>query len=195
MPHKGNAGAGDDEQLIAAALGGDARSFGRIVEKYWETAVALALSRTDDAVEAEDIAQESFTKAYMELSRLRRPSRFLNWLSTIIAQQSADARRKRARGRIALECETGSLERSAGAVACYSNPELPAEQAKFVREAVRHLPEKMQKVVIMRFVGGLSTIEIAKQLGKRKGTVRVWLHRAYNTLRAELGPLLEDAES
>jgi len=44
----------------------------------------------------------------------------------------------------------------------------------------------------MRFVGGLSAVQIAKQLGKRPGTVRVWLHRAYKILRKDLSGILEE---
>jgi len=80
------------------------------------------------------------------------------------------------------------------ALAVNKNPGLSAEQAHFVRQTVGRLPEKFRKLIIMRFVGGLSAVEIAKQLGKRHGTVRVGLHRAYKLLRKELAPILQEAE-
>ncbi len=181
-----------DEQLIAATLDGDISSFGTIVERYWNMAVALALSKIDDPVEAEDVAQESLIKAYSQLSSLRDPSRFAGWLSKIIAQQCTNVIRRKARERTVSSCEGDALEASASAP--NTNPKLDNEQAHFVRRAVRHLPENFQKIVIMRFVGGFSTEQIARQLGKRHGTVRVWLHRAYNSLRKELAPLLEEAK-
>jgi DNA-directed RNA polymerase specialized sigma24 family protein len=46
----------------------------------------------------------------------------------------------------------------------------------------------------MRFVAGLSAAQIAEQLGKRHGTVRVWLHRGYQILRKDLVSLLEEVE-
>ena len=73
-----------------------------------------------------------------------------------------------------------------------SNPGLTAEQIHFIRQTIGKLPEKFKRPVIMRFVSGLSAVEIARQLGKRPGTVRVWLHRAYCLLRQELEPLLEE---
>jgi RNA polymerase sigma factor (sigma-70 family) len=76
-----------------------------------------------------------------------------------------------------------------------SNPGLSAGQIRFVRQAVSELPAKSQRVIIMRFVAGLSAVQIAQQLGKRPGTVRVWLHRAYQSLRKDLAPLLEEVGS
>ena len=49
-------------------------------------------------------------------------------------------------------------------------------------------------MIIMRFVAGLSAVQIAEQLGKRPGAVRVRLHRAYKILREDLAPVLEDVE-
>jgi len=58
----------EDEQLIRAALNGETSAFGKIVERYWNMVVALALSKTANPAEAEDIAQESFLKAYSQLA-------------------------------------------------------------------------------------------------------------------------------
>jgi RNA polymerase sigma-70 factor (ECF subfamily) len=50
---------------------GENSAFGKIVERYWNMVVALALSKIADPAEAEDIAQESFMKAYSQLANLR----------------------------------------------------------------------------------------------------------------------------
>ena len=76
-----------------------------------------------------------------------------------------------------------------------ANPGLTKNQIHFVRQTVRRLPEKFRTMIVMRFVADLSTVQIAEQLGKRPGTVRVWLHRAYKLLRKDLAPLLEEIES
>ncbi len=61
----------DDEQLVLATLRGDVPSFGLLVERYWRMVSALALSRVRDSAQAEDIAQESFLKAYSQLHTRR----------------------------------------------------------------------------------------------------------------------------
>jgi len=179
-------------ELIEATQLGDLEAFGILTQRHWSLAVALGLSRLDNAADAEDVAQESFIKAYARLASLRDPDRFPGWLSRIVIQQCVDAhrqhrRRQRALGR-QMRPET-TLEH----VAAYtSNPGLSSQQILFVRHTIGNLPEKFKQPIIMRFVGGLSAVEIGRQLGKRPGTIRVWLHRAYQQLRQELSPLLEE---
>jgi RNA polymerase sigma-70 factor (ECF subfamily) len=193
MPDNPNITAAD-EMLVEATLQGDIASFGIIVERYWGMVIALSLSKIDNAIDAEDIAQESFLKAYSQLHRLRNPSRFAGWLSKITAQQCVNHIRKNAHRRIASSYTTYHVDASAQAVACNSNPGLTDEQICFVRQTVSKLPAKFHKVIIMRFVAGLSAVQIAKQLGKRHGTVRVWLHRAYQILRKDLVSIFEEVK-
>ena len=184
-----------DRQLVRAALNGETSAFGTIVEKYWNMVVALALSKVSDAAEAEDIAQESFLKAYSQLARLRDPSRLAGWLSKIAMQQCSNSLRRAVRSKRALGCRATPVEVLNERVAITANPGLTQNQIHFVRQTVRRLPEKFRTMIVMRFVANLSTVQIAEQLGKRPGTVRVRLHRAYKLLRKDLAPLLEEVES
>ena len=184
----------NDEQLISATLRGDISAFGTIVERYWNMVFALAFSRLADAAEAEDIAQESFLKAYSQLHRLRKPSRFAGWVSKIAIQQCTNAVRRSSRCRTSLGCKATELEELDSKAAETDDTRLTEGQRHLVRKKVRQLPEKFRRLIVMRFVGGLSAVQIAEQLGKRPGTVRVWLHRAYNILRKDLAPLLEEVK-
>jgi RNA polymerase sigma-70 factor (ECF subfamily) len=193
VPDKFNITAAD-KQLVEATLKGDISSFGIIVERYWDMVIAFALSKINNATDAEDIAQESFLKAYSQLHRLRNPSCFLGWLCKIVDQQCVNHIRKNAHNKIASRRTTYDVDASVKVLVRNSNPGLTDEQACFVRQTVSRLPEKFRKVIIMRFMAGLSAVQIAKQLNKRPGTVRVWLHRAYQILRRDLIPILEEVE-
>ena len=184
-----------DHQLVRAVLLGENSAFGKIVERYWNMVVALALSKVSNGAEAEDIAQESFLKAYSQLANLRDPSRLAGWLSKITIQQCSNSLRRTVRTKRALGCRATPSEALNGQPAMTTNPGLTQNQIQFVRQTVRQLPEKFRTLIIMRFVAGLSTVKIAEQLGKRPGTVRVRLHRAYKLLRKDLAPLLEEVES
>ena len=184
-----------DEQLIRATLSGDTSAFGAIVERYWNMVVALALTKIADPAEAEDVAQESFIKAYSQLHTLRKPSRFIGWLSKITIQQCANSFRRTVRCKTAFGCKATSLEELERQAAQTNPPGLTESEIHFVRRAVSRMPEKFRQLIIMRFAAGLSAAQIAEQLGKRPGTVRVWLHRAYKILRKDLAPLLEEVES
>ena len=181
-----------DEQLISETLGGNRMAFGTLVERYWNMVVGLAMSKIGEPAEAEDIAQDSFMKAYSQLHSLQQPSRFAGWLSKIAVQQCSNTIRQRIRCKSALGCKATGLEEAEAKAAETGNDRLTAGQRYFIRERVEKLPVKFQKLILMRFVGGLSAVQIAKQLGKRPGTVRVWLHRAYKILRKDLAPILEE---
>ena len=94
----------------------------------------------------------------------------------------------------ALGCRKTPIETLDEQPAMAANPGLTQNQIHFVRQTVRGLPEKFRTMIVMRFVADLSTVQIAEQLGKRPGTVRVLLHRAYKLLRKDLAPLLEEVK-
>lgn len=194
MPDGHNTTTASDEQLIKNIQRGDVASFGIIVERYWNMVMALALSRIDNTADAEDIAQESFLKAYSHLHRLRHPYRFAGWLSKITAQQCVNHIRKSARKITTSSYSNYNADVPAQVAMYSSNPGLTKEQVHFVRQTISRLPEKFRKVIIMRFVAGLSAAQIAEKLGKRHGTIRIWLHRAYQILRKDLVLLLEEVE-
>ncbi len=186
--------AADDERLVLAVLGGEVSSFGVLVERHWRIVFAMALSRVRNSAEAEDIAQESFLKAYSQLHTLKDPTRFMGWLNKIVHQQCTNAIRKRLRHKAAVDREAAEPVDLEAVVGYSSNPGLTEAQIRFVRETTGNLPERLRELIIMRFMTGLSAVQIAEQLGKRPGTVRVSLHRAYKILRRNLAPLLEEVE-
>ena len=157
-----------DEQLISETLGGDMAAFGTLVERYWHMVVGLAINRIGEPAEAEDIAQESFMKAYSQLHSLQQPSRFAGWLSKIAVQHCSNTIRQRVRCKSALGCKATGIEEIEAEAAEAANHRLTAGQRYFIRERVQRLPEKFQKLILMRFVGGLSAVQIAEQLNKAR---------------------------
>ncbi len=181
----------DDSQLVFMALQGNKESFNCLVDRYWPMAMALCLSRISNVPEAEDITQEGFIQAYQHLTTLRDPSRFAGWLTRIIQKKCVDYYRSSKKHRtVSL-----SVVDYEDVPAFASNPGLTAPQISLIRDKLSKLPEKYQRVIIMRFMAGLSTQEISRQLNKKHGTVSVWFHRAYKILRHELTPLFEEVQS
>jgi RNA polymerase sigma-70 factor (ECF subfamily) len=154
-------------------------------------AIALCLSRISIVSEAEDIAQEGFIQAYQNLSTLEDPSLFAGWLTRIIQKKCIDYYRSSIRNR-AVSLSVVDYE---DVPAFTSNPGLTASQIEMIRDKISRLPEKYRHVIIMRFMAGLSTQEISRQLNRRYGTISVWFHRAYKILRQELTPLFVEVQS
>jgi len=128
----------------------------------------------------------------MHLRTLRDPARFAPWLSKIAAQGATDYFRKTARAAAAGLQQSADFSMQAPAAS--PNPGLSGEDVRLVRRAVAGLPHKFREVVLLRFVAGLSSKEIARRTGARAGTVRVRLHRAYKRLRKDLAPLIGEVE-
>jgi RNA polymerase sigma-70 factor (ECF subfamily) len=180
----------NDSQLVFLTLEGNKESFNCLVDRYWPMAMALSISRISNVPEAEDIAQEGFVQAYQHLGTLRDPSRFAGWLTRIIREKCVDHYRRSKKNRTVSLSVVDHEEVPAFA----SNPGLTASQIGMIRDKISKLPEKYQRVIVMRFMGGLSTREISRQLNKKYGTVSVWFHRAYNLLRQELTPLFVEVQ-
>ena len=181
----------NDSQLVFMTLQGNKESFNCLVDRYWPMAMALCLSRISNVPEAEDITQEGFIQAYQHLPTLKDPSRFAGWLTRIIQKRCIDHYRSSKKNRTVSLSVVDYEDMSA----CRSNPGLTASQIKMIRDKISKLPEKYQRVIIMRFMAGLSTQEISRQLNKKYGTVSVWFHRACKILRQELTPLFVEVQS
>jgi RNA polymerase sigma-70 factor (ECF subfamily) len=188
----------EDAALVAEIL---ARSSGdepcrRLVAKYWRLLIAWIRHRVKDASEAEDVAQETFIRAFRALDRLADPDRFLPWLLRIAANRATDLARKR-RNDQSLDrlLEDGELPPHLSSPQEDPGRQIDIEEeCRLVWRAVERLPEKYRLVMMLRYLEGLSGIEIAAALGEPEGTIRNRLFRAHEKIRRLLGPLSFRAE-
>jgi hypothetical protein len=164
-----------DDELVTAALAGDATAFAALVERN-RSQVEAVVERMIGG-EAEDLVQEALLRAYLGLSQLRDPGRFGAWLCGI-AVNLAKMRLRRRRLETRLFAERTIDED-------FEDREL----LRVVRDAVDVLPAGQREVVLMHYIDDLSCDEIAALVGSSPGAVRVRLHRARRQLRDELAAL------
>jgi RNA polymerase sigma factor (sigma-70 family) len=165
-----------DRELVAAAAAGDPAAFAALVERHRarvEGVVRRLLARD----EAEDVTQEALLRAYLGMSTLRDPDRFLGWVCGI-AVNLAKMRLRRL-----------ALQRRVAVGAANLAAEGDRELLRTVQDAVELLPAGQRDAVLMHYVDDLSCEEIARLLGTTPGAVRVRLHRARTQLRRQLAPL------
>lgn len=184
----------DDEALVDRARRGDADAFGALVLRH-QDAVFRVVRRTSrvDPARAEDLAQETFLRAYRALDRFRGQCSFANWLFRIatnltINRVTTVAARAERRA-ISLESSSRSGDRE--------DPMDPADktvrapEASMEREelkqaldaALERLPDDFRVAVVLRDVEGLEYEAIAEVLEVPIGTVRSRLHRGREALR------------
>ncbi len=169
-----------DGTVIRRCLEGDPSAFGLLMDKYKASIFALAYSRLGNFHDAEDITQEVFLIAYRKLRSLRRWDSFFAWLYSITSnlckkRQATDSRRP---DRHYVEEQRAEvLGRSA--VKAYQD----AQGAQVVRDALRMLPGMYRDVLVLYYLSGMNSKEIAEFLGTPPATIRQRLHRARNQLR------------
>jgi RNA polymerase sigma-70 factor (ECF subfamily) len=168
-----------DSQLVSAALQGDQAAFAALVDRYQRAARAVAFHRIGDHHDAEDAAQEAFVAAYRKLSGLRDGSLFGRWLLTIVRHQ---AERIGRRGTRAVGRRRDVPLDHAEHLAAPEENRLDYDN-EFLLAALMGLPEREQRLLMLRHFGGHSVAEIAQIVGRPVGTVTKQLSRGYARLR------------
>jgi RNA polymerase sigma-70 factor (ECF subfamily) len=171
-----------DRVLVQAARRGDEAAIGEIYRAYRGPVLSLIVSLTGDPVQAQDLLQIVFFRAFRGLAGFRFRSTLLTWIYRIARNECRDHLKRRRAPAVPLEDIVGSryeADRARG-------PEAGPTAAEAVRNAVLELPFKMREVVVLKYQQDLSYDEMSRVLGCPPGTVASRLNRAL----AELGSRL-----
>ena len=179
----------EDAVLVRKAQQGDMDAFESLVRKYQQRVYALCRRLTGAHQSADDLAQETFIKAYFALERFDTAWPLYPWLRKIALNAGLNYLKVRGRER---SLEDGSLgDRRTPTAARDDDPEERLEQAEFQARldwAVESLPPDQKSVFVLRFHENLSYEEISRTLDLPIGTVMSRLNRA----RQKLKDLLAD---
>ncbi len=187
----------DDVQLIHAILSGDDSAFDILVEKYQKSVHALAWRKIGDFHYAEEITQDTFLRAYQNLSTLRNPSQFLGWLYVIANRLCLNWLRKHKPAIQVQSLEDTPMEevaKSTYARYILEQREMEATEHRFeiVKKLLEKLPESERTVMTLYYLGEMTTKEIGKFLGVSVETIRTRLHRARKRLQGEEELLVQE---
>lgn len=175
-----------DEYLLELALQGDRASFGELIERWQRKIYAFICRYVGNSTDAQDLTQDTFTKAYRNLDRLSDPTRFSSWLYKIALNECRMRFRKERRANsVSLPDEQGS-EGRLELVVDRATPETELavqEEIDLVREAFRELPEEQRAVILMKEYQGLKFHEIAGILDIPLSTVKSRMYLGLKTLR------------
>jgi RNA polymerase sigma-70 factor (ECF subfamily) len=169
-----------DQQAVQAVRGGDAERYRELVERHERRVFAVAWSRLGDATLAEEVAQESFIRAYRRLWLLGDGAKFSAWIAAITRRLAINCglrhrRELNKRRRWALEQTATPADESA---------ELCPPET--LRQALADLPAKHRECLVLFYLEGKSGVEAAAALGISETALRVRLHRARAALREQL---------
>ena len=189
-----------DRQLVERAQRGDKRAFELLVEKYQRKLARLLSRLVRDPGEVEDVAQETFVKAYRALASFRGESAFYTWLYRIgvnTAKNYLMAMRRRAPTSTEVVAEDAEGYDEGEQLRDINTPEsvlLSKEIATTVNAAIDALPEELRTAIQLRELEGMSYEEIARVMECPIGTVRSRIFRAREAIAERLRPLLGTAK-
>jgi RNA polymerase sigma-70 factor (ECF subfamily) len=181
-----------DEELVAAAKGGDDLAFETIVKRHRQRIFGLALRYTRSREDAEDIVQQTFQRAFIHLLGFEGRSSFSTWLTSIAINHALMLLRKRRALRELPIDDSSSDEGTTPALEIADaspDPEasyLQGERARILSAAVGELSPGMQRAVELQELGELTTRETARHMGLSVSAVKTRLFRAKRSLAKSL---------
>ena len=174
-------GPGDEDRNLALRAGkGDAAAFGALYDRYVEAVYRYVFYRVRNDADAEDLVSDVFMRALRAIPRYEPRVAFLAWLYRIARNAVIDRAR---RSRTQISFEDALAHPNADQVVEPDATILALSDKEAVRAALAKLTPLQQEVIVLRFVEGYSTLEIANLVGKREGTVRGIQFRALEALR------------
>ena len=190
-----NAVGSEETALIERACHGELAAFDQLVLLHQQEVFAVAVRMLGSRDEAQDIAQETFVRAYRAIGAFRQEAKLSTWLVSIAMNLCRNRRRWWARQRrvvtVSLD-EPVELEEGVVTHDVADPAPLPSalaerrERERYVMAALKLLDEADRTVIVLRDLQGYSYEEIAGMLGIPLGTVKSKINRARWQLRALL---------
>ena len=202
-PETGESPGDSDALLVERTVAGDQRAFELLVIKYQRRIQRLIGRMVRDVDLVEDIAQETFIRAYRAMAQFRGDAQFYTWLYRIAVNTAKKALMDLKRdptvsensfksGRSDENDETSPLENELTSSETPDAVLASKEIAQMVNDAMEALPEELRQAITLREIEGLSYEEISEAMGCPIGTVRSRIFRAREAISAKVKPLLEN---
>lgn len=175
-----------DAALVSRALSGSQEAYRSLVQRFERPIFGLILRMVHDFEVAEDLAQETFVKAFRHLDRYDPERKLASWLFKIAHNTAIDHLRRKRPVEIAIGPSDPDDEPSVELRASESEaPDLVATRsalADAIEAAFGEMKPGYREILLLRFQEGLAYQEIAEVTDQPVGTVKVQLHRARKQL-------------
>jgi RNA polymerase sigma-70 factor (ECF subfamily) len=187
----------EESELVRRARKGDLQAYDDLVKRYQERIYATIYHMTSNHEDANDLAQESFIKAFQALKSFKGGSTFYTWIYRIAVNKTINfLKQRKNRTHMSLNDIDFNAEHDTDLIALISDntPRRAAgltELQKKLNEALLKLSEPHRLVVVLHDVQGQSHEEIAEVMNCNIGTVRSRLFYARQQMQAELADYLK----
>jgi RNA polymerase sigma-70 factor (ECF subfamily) len=181
-----------DTALLDRIIAGDQAAFGELVDRYRKYAFTVALNFVKSREDAEEVAQDSFVKAYRSLATFQRQSKFSTWLYGIIYHTSMTLMRKKKLDKVSIDDEETSIQLESHESEFRADRAEKKSRSEYIQQAMKMLLPDDSLILTLFYQGEQSLEEIAQVTGYEANTVKVKLHRARQRLRDRMEILLGD---
>jgi RNA polymerase sigma-70 factor (ECF subfamily) len=160
-------------ELAKQARDGNRLAFGQLIDRFQGDIHRMIYYRIRVRMDAEDLTQDVFVRAYRSISRLREPERFRSWLFTIAVNRVNDYLRKK-RVRSIFKSSDESIEIQPVTTDIQEQPEaleqvLKKDFWRHIERITKKLSKMEREVFMLRFMDNLNINEIAQIVKKEKG--------------------------
>ncbi|MFD2442544.1 RNA polymerase sigma factor SigW [Bacillus sp. CGMCC 1.16607] len=179
------------KKRILQVLKGDQDAYGELVEIYKDKVYQLCYRMLGNRHESEDIAQEAFIRAYINIHSFNIDLKFSTWLYRIATNLCIDRIRKK-KPDYYLDSEvsgTDGLNMYSHIPSTTDMPEKELESLELeetIQREIMKLPDKYRSVIVLKYIDELSLNEISELLNLPIGTVKTRIHRGREALRKQL---------
>ncbi|MCY7354021.1 MAG: RNA polymerase sigma factor RpoE [Lysobacter sp.] len=185
-----------DNELVRRVQRGESAAFDLLVRKYQHRIAGLIGRYISDWSECQDVAQDTFMRAYRAIGNFRGDAQFYTWLHRIAVNTAKNHLVSSKRRPPTDDIDAVDAEQFDSGIRLRDTdtPErqmMRQEVERTVMRVVEALPEELRAAITMREVDGLSYDEIAQKMNCPIGTVRSRIYRAREAIDTELQPLLD----
>lgn len=172
-----------EDELVAACIRGDSAAAEALVDAYWDRVFAYAYRLTLNRSDAEDIAQETFLRAFRKLPAYKPEGQFKAWLLRIATNLFLDMK-KSPQNREIPSGDSGEVAK------VQESPDETLGRQELInalQDVLQTLTKEQQVVVVLRAVEHLDYAQIGVMMSIKEATVRWHMYEARRILRQRLG--------
>ncbi len=170
-------------EWVEAAQGGDQLAFGNLVERFQRDVYGKAFSILKNHLDADDVVQETFLRAYRALPGFRFESSFRTWLITIATRQALNFLDRQRSNHESLDPQDEGPEHAALRVEDNQMTALLDEESRrLLREAMPRLPKRQKQALLLKIENDWKYDQIAQEMGTSVGSVKAHIFHAIKNL-------------
>ncbi|UII27459.1 RNA polymerase sigma factor [Fulvivirga maritima] len=175
----------NDSILVNRIIKGEQHLFNILIERHKKYAFNIALKILDNAEDAEEVAHDSFIKAYKNLHKFNQEAKFSTWLYRITFNTSITAKRKQKHKNEEIDDAKHDFQQAE------ANLLEKKDQKHYINLALKQLSDVDQTIISLFYLKEFSLEEIADITNMDANNVKVKLHRARKKMAKEMQNILK----